>query len=212
MFIGAFEWLLEAVVKAGLFRRNKVSVGHKVSACIMYMAGLSYRAMTVVSGLVPASHVAVYYWVQKLKGLISSCEPRVRRAVAVDETKLKVDGEHLYVWAAIDVDSREVLAVDASWHRSTMNAEHVLKKAMKSLAAEWKHITWGLRNCVERWFRTLKERTKQFHNNFPSRKRGIKCAKLFLETFTYCTTTQEHTKHSENHHQKPYLNSILNTS
>jgi putative transposase len=41
----------------------------------------------------------------------------VRRAIAVDETKLKVNGDHLFVWAAIDVDSREVLAVDVSWQR-----------------------------------------------------------------------------------------------
>lgn len=98
----------------------------------MYMAGLSYRGMTERTGLIPASHVAVYYWVRKLKGLIPACKPKVRRAVAVDETKLKVNGHHLFIWAAIDVDSREVLAVDASWQRSIMNAEHILKKALRS--------------------------------------------------------------------------------
>jgi len=92
--IGAFKWLLKAVKKAGIFKRNKVSVRHKVKACLMYMAGLSYRGMTVASGLIPASHVAVYYWVQKLKGLVQDCvsKVKVRRAVAVDETKLKVNG------------------------------------------------------------------------------------------------------------------------
>jgi transposase-like protein len=29
--------------------------------------------------------------------------------VAVDETKIKADGEWCYVWAAIDVDTRELL-------------------------------------------------------------------------------------------------------
>ncbi len=174
----------------------------------MYMSGLSYRGMTVASGLISASHVAVYYWVQKLKGLVHDRASRVkvRRAVAVDETKLKVNGEQLFIWAAIDVDSREVLAVDASWQRSIMNAEHVLKKALrlcqnkplilvdkglwypdalKSLELSWAHVTTGLRNRIERWFRTLKERTRRFYSNFPSRKRDIKCVKLFLQTFTY---------------------------
>jgi len=172
----------------------------------MYMAGLSFRGMTERTGLIPASHVAVYYWVKKLKGLIRVCKPEVRRAVAVDETRLKVNGQYLFVWAAIDVDSREVLAVDASWQRSIMNAEHILKKALRlclnkplilidkgpwyhdaleSLGLKWMHITRGLRNRVERWFRTLKERTRRFYNNSPSRKRGIKCVKIFLETFTY---------------------------
>jgi len=73
IFIGAFEWLLEAVKKAGIFKRNKVLVEHKVKACVMYMAGLSYRGMTVASGLISSSHVAVYYWVQMLKGLVQNC-------------------------------------------------------------------------------------------------------------------------------------------
>ena len=66
------------------------------------------------------------------EGSHHSCKPEVGRAIAVDETKLKVNVQHLFVWAAIDVDSREVLAVDASWQHSIMNAEHILKKALRS--------------------------------------------------------------------------------
>jgi transposase-like protein len=105
--------------------------------------------------------------------------------------------------AAIDVDSREVLAVEASWQRSSMSAEHFLRRAclnkplicvdrgpwycdaLKSLRLRWKHMTHGLRNRVKRWFRTLKERTKAFYNNFPARRSGIKNVKIFLQTFTY---------------------------
>ena len=107
--------------KAGIFKRNKVSVRHKVKVCLMYMGGLSYRSMTVMSSLIPVSHVAVYYWVSNGK---------VRRAVAVDETKLKVNGEQMLVWAAIDVESREILAVNASWQRSILCAEHVLERRL----------------------------------------------------------------------------------
>jgi putative transposase len=87
-----------------------------------------------------------------------------------------------------------------------MNAEHMLKKtlrpclnkplilvdkdpwypdALQSLQLKWMHTTLGLRNRVERWFRTLKERTRCFYNNFSATKNGIKSAKLFLETFAY---------------------------
>jgi transposase-like protein len=71
-----------------------------VRACVMYMAGLSYRSLTVTSGLIPVSHVAVHCWVKVLNGLIQSCKPKIRRAIAVDETVLKLNGEPLYVWAA----------------------------------------------------------------------------------------------------------------
>jgi transposase-like protein len=37
----------------------------------------------------------------------------VRRLVAVDETVLKVSGQTRYLWAEIDVDTNEVLAVYA---------------------------------------------------------------------------------------------------
>ena len=32
-------------------------------------------------------------------------EPKVGRAITADETRLKVNGRHLFVWATIDVDS-----------------------------------------------------------------------------------------------------------
>jgi len=71
------ELLLEAVKKAGIFRRNKVSLRHKVRGCIMYMAGLSYRGMTERTGLIPAGHVAVYYWVKKPGASFTSVSPRL---------------------------------------------------------------------------------------------------------------------------------------
>jgi transposase-like protein len=39
---------------------------------------------------------------------------RVRRLAAVDETVLKVNGQTCYLWAAIDVDTNEILALYAS--------------------------------------------------------------------------------------------------
>ncbi len=36
---------------------------------------------------------------------------------------------------------------------------------MVSLGISYFHQTFGERNRVERWFRTLKERTKRFYNN-----------------------------------------------
>lgn len=56
--------------------------------------------------------------------------------------------------------------------------------ALRDMGLPWRHVTFGLRNRIERWFRTLKERIRRFYNNFPSRK-GLACVKLFLETFMY---------------------------
>ena len=37
------------------------------------------------------------------------------------------------------------------------------------LGLDYWHATFGPRNRVERWFRTLKERAKRFSNNFRSK-------------------------------------------
>jgi putative transposase len=38
---------------------------------------------------------------------------------------------YVYVWSAVDVDSRELLALEASYGRSSINALTFLKKALK---------------------------------------------------------------------------------
>ena len=199
------ELLLEVVRKARIFRRNKVFCSIiRVRAYLLCMSGLSFRCVPEFG--IPGGQDVVRRWVHRFAGLPSLLKPKVRRAIAVDETKLKVNGQHLFVWAAIDVDSREVLAVDASWQRSIMNAGHILKKALRSclnkpvilvdngswyhdalknLRLKWKHVTRGLRNRIERWFRTLKERTRRFYNNMNARKLGILSMKLFLNLYTY---------------------------
>ena len=54
----------------------------------------------------PEGREAVRQWVHRFAGLPSLLKPEVRRAIAVDETRLKVNGQYLFVWAAIDADSK----------------------------------------------------------------------------------------------------------
>jgi len=46
-----------------------------------------------------------------------------RTAAAVDETKLKLNGEQFIVWAGVDVKTRQVLACQVSWTRSSLDSE-----------------------------------------------------------------------------------------
>jgi putative transposase len=78
------------------------------------------------------------------------------------------------VWSAVDVDSKELLALEASYGRSCLNALSFLKKALKMrtnkplvlvakgpwyrwaferLGLEYRHERFGIRNRVERFFR-----------------------------------------------------------
>jgi transposase-like protein len=97
-----------------------------------------------------------------------------------------VSGQTCYLRAAIDVDTKEVLAVYASKGRGIPSAVKFLRKVLDScegkplivvdrgawyrwaldrLGITYIHETFGNRNRIKRWFREMKERTKRFHNN-----------------------------------------------
>jgi transposase-like protein len=181
----------------------------KVLAVLDYMFHGSCRKVSKVlsMALEPISKSAVHYLAKRVSEIRVSKEPRYRRCIAVDETKLSVKGVYVYVWSAVDVDSKELLALEASYGRSSLNALTFLKKALKMctnkplvivdrgpwyrwaferLGLEYRYERFGLRNRVERFFRYLKERTVVFHHKMSARDhiQGINNLKLFLTLFT----------------------------
>jgi putative transposase len=94
--------------------------------------GSCRRVSKVLSmGLEPISKSAVHYLAKRVSEIRVAREPRCRRCIAFDETKLSVKGVHVYVWSAVDVDSRELLVLEASYGRSCLNALAFLKKALR---------------------------------------------------------------------------------
>jgi transposase-like protein len=81
--------------------------------------------------LEPISKSAVHYLAKRVSEIRVAKEPRYRRCIAVDETKLRVKKSYVYVWSAVDVDSKELLALEASYGRSSLNALSFLKKALR---------------------------------------------------------------------------------
>ena len=203
-WVEPFSVLVDRVERLGVFRWNRRPLRVKVLSTLLYYSGLSYRAVArVLRGLASFSHEAVRLWFHRLREAFPEPNRKRRRVVAVDETKLKLKGEQLYVWAAVDVKTREVLACHVSWVRNILHAEWFFRKALKacsnkplilvdkgpwypealrSLGLKWRHTTFGMRNRIERWFGFLKARTKRFYNNFPNNS-TIKSIKTFLETY-----------------------------
>jgi transposase-like protein len=81
--------------------------------------------------LTGASRESVRIWVHRFSSLFRPSR-RVRRLVAVGETVLKVNGQTCYLWAEIDVDTKEVLAVYASRGRGIPCAVKFLRKVLDS--------------------------------------------------------------------------------
>jgi transposase-like protein len=170
---------------SNLFRSHRYSPLEKIYSVILFIAGLSLRDLSERLCLIGASRESVRIWVHRFSSLFRPSR-RVRRLVAVDVNVLKVNGQTCYLWAAIDVDTNEILALYASRGRGLPNAIKFLKMVLRScdgkpivvvdrgpwyrwalerLGITYFHETFGNRNKIERWFREMKERTKRSHNN-----------------------------------------------
>jgi transposase-like protein len=119
-----------------LFRRHSYSPLEKLYSVILFIAGLSLRDVSERLCLTFASRESVRIWAHRSSSLFRPSR-RVRRPVAVDETVLKVNGQTCYLWAAIDVDTNEILALHASRGRGIPSAIEFLRKVMDT--CEGKH-------------------------------------------------------------------------
>jgi putative transposase len=169
-----------------VFSREDTPTEQRVMAAFLYHAGLSYRK---VDRVIERSYVGVHDWYHRLAHLFEP-DRTERPVVVVDETKLEVNGEEVYVWAAIDVDTFEVIHTEVSTGRSSLDALLFLKQVLKrcrgrpviktdrgpwynwpaaELDCDHQHETWGDRSLVEAWFGLLKYRTMLFWHRFPHR-------------------------------------------
>jgi transposase-like protein len=183
--------VIDAVLDSfsNIFRSHRYFPLEKIYSVFLSMAGLSLRDLSERLCLTGASRESVRIWVHSFSSLFKPSK-RVRRLVAVDETVLKINGLICYLWAAIDVDTNEILALYASRGRGIPNAIKFLKMVLRScdgkpvivvdrgpwyrwslerLGMTYFHETFGNRNKIERWFRELKNRTKRFYNNVNSK-------------------------------------------
>ncbi|WP_423792395.1 IS6 family transposase [Methanocaldococcus indicus] len=184
------EVLKERIEEEKIFKRNKKSIEVKILAGILYYFGLSLRKVSLfLSQFESISHESVRTYYHKVKEVLNEPERKERYAIAIDETKLKIGNEVIYVWSAIDVESKECLGVYVSETRNYLDTILFVKSilkfcsnkpkilvdggrwypwALQRLGLEFERVRFGLRNCVESFFSLLKRRTKAFYNRFPN--------------------------------------------
>jgi len=176
----------------------------KILAALLYFFGLSLRKTSEFLSLFEEiSHESVRIYYHRLKKVLKQPRKKERRLIAIDETKIKLEKRLIFVWAAVDVDTKECLAIWASESRGSFEAyvflrdvlkycenkpEVVVDKgfwylwALQRLGLKYRHETFGERNAVECFFSRLKERTKMFWNRFPFRS-SFDSIQSWLESF-----------------------------
>ena len=185
---GMLSHIMKALEAKNIFERKRKDLQSRALGILLYHYGLSLRkCRSVVSSFEPVSHEAIRKWYHKTQPVFSvgKC---YRKIVAVDETKLKIDGKLYIVWAAIDTSNWEILGIWVTKGRASVEAhsflKHILSKctnepkilvdggpwykpALNRLGVDWEHVTFGSRNPIEQWFFLLKHRIKLFYRNWP---------------------------------------------
>jgi putative transposase len=109
-----------------MFSREDTPTEQRVLGAFLSHVGLSYRK---IKPFVGCCHEAIRDWFHRCKHLFEP-DCRERHEVAVDETKIDADSQTLSIWAAVDCDTLEVLRVDVSPGRSSLDALLSLKEVL----------------------------------------------------------------------------------
>ena len=112
------DHIIEQAREEEIFSREDTPTEQRVLAGFMYHAGLSFRR---IEPFVDVCHVAVHDWYHRLEHLFEPDRDR-HEAVAVDETNLDIEDEEDSVWAAVDGDTFDVLHIEGSPGRPSLDA------------------------------------------------------------------------------------------
>ena len=198
--------LKTALRSSGVFMRNKIPLPLKLLAVFRYFLGSSYRI--IARNLhINVSHVSVWNWYHALgKALMERIFKLAggAKVVIVDETVINFRGKEVYLWAAIDPETRKIVFLYPSYSRSYLAAlkfftlmmrfagkpELVItdggpwyKPALRRLGIKHKEMHGGERNYIERWFETLKDRARGFDVYYPGRRDSFETLLEWLSMF-----------------------------
>ena len=198
--------LLEVAGKK-IFQRNKKPREVKVFTCYFYLSQNSTyrRSRNLLKDLgIPVAHSAIWTWFHKLCDEIKRRVFRRKRrpVLVIDDTEIKTKNGEIYIFAAIDPENREIVNILVAPHREMIYVLGFLQRCLryckgkpviatdggvwyvwpiKRLGLEHVVISGGIRNYMERWFETLKDRLRVFDRYFPTK--GLKSVENFTAIF-----------------------------
>ena len=96
-----FTQLTELIETHNVFVRERKPTSLRATGIALLYFGLSCRQTAeVLSFSDDASHEAVRQWYHRVQKLLRNPSKRCRPTVAIDETKIKVEGIWYFLWAA----------------------------------------------------------------------------------------------------------------
>ncbi|WP_456369154.1 DDE-type integrase/transposase/recombinase [Geoglobus sp.] len=155
----------EIVKELKVFERNKVPIEVKVLGIAIYIQTSSVRRTArILSEIHPVSKSSVHRWIKKFEEKLPiSTEKKKRNFIALDETVVKANKKHYYVYSAVDVERNELILMRVYTTRNYLTTKSFVKEvlnycanrpkfvvdkapwlmeALKSLGLEYEHQTF----------------------------------------------------------------------
>ena len=115
-----------------IITRNRTSSKYVYYGLHLYFSGLSLRkASERLSRMYKRNHVTIWNWIQKYHPKQISLKRKRVSEFIVDETLLKVGSEYIWLWVAIESETRQILALSISKERNMLIAERFLSDIVK---------------------------------------------------------------------------------
>lgn len=91
--------------------RNRTHSEHIDYGLYFYFSGLSLRkaADRLSDCFIKRNHVSIWNWIQKYKPKKTSSKKKNISEYVIDETVIKVGSEYIWIWVAIEPESKEIL-------------------------------------------------------------------------------------------------------
>jgi putative transposase len=161
----------------------------------LYFSGLSLRnTSNALSRFVKRSHTAIRDWIQRYKPERLFFRKIKIAEFIVDETQIKVGSEYIWLWVAIEYETKNIVATSISKERNMFVAERFLYQVTKKYGEypiSTDGGTWYPQACqflklkhhihssfeksiIERAIQYIKDRTEGFDDYFPCRKKNCK--------------------------------------
>lgn len=111
-------------------RTPSVYIGY---ALYFYFSGLSLRRTSerLSSCFIKRNHVSIWNWIQKYKPQRISTKRKKIDEFIVDETLIKIDSKYIWLWIAIELESKEIVGCSISKERNMLIAERFISKLVK---------------------------------------------------------------------------------
>ena len=189
-------------------KRNRTPSKYIGYGLYLYFLGLSYRNTSkALSQFIKRSHIAIWKWIQSYKPKkIARKRKRISEFI-IDETLVMIGSTYMWIWVAMEPESKHILAVTVSKERTMLIAERFilsLTNRYGSHPVSTDGGTWYPQACrflnldhhlhspfekslIERTIQYIKDRTEGFDDYFPCRKANcnLKHIRNWLNLFAY---------------------------